>query len=178
MDEFTRFYRDNSINSFDELSDLDKVVFQTACEYAVSVGSSLMYMADIWKKLQNKGLSEDQVHKSLESLHNLGFVNKTMSYFNDKFYYVFFITSAGFETYVQKTYPDFSATFTKVSEFVKKTYLEGKKESLKSELIAHVVKQPKMLVNHILEKLHNQGMIKLIQADRGNWMVHEVLTLS
>lgn len=174
MEEFTGYTRDDTIDSMDDLSELDKTVFQTACEYAVSFGSSLMYMADIWKKLQAKGLTEDQVHKSLESLHNLGFVNKTMSYFNDKFYYVFFVTTAGFESYIQKAFPDFSSTFAIVHDYVKKTYHEGKAESLKSEFIAAVVKQPKMLVNHVLEKLHSQGKIKLIQADRGNWLVHEV----
>jgi predicted transcriptional regulator len=157
------------------LSEKELAVFHAACEYAVSFGSALMYMADIWKKLQTKGFSENDIHHSLESLHQLGFINKSMSYSDNKFFYVFFITSAGFEKYLQKNHPDFSVTFNEVAQYINSTYEAGQHELLKSEHIAATFKQSKMMINHILEKLHNQGKIKLIQAERGNWVVNKVI---
>jgi hypothetical protein len=157
------------------LSEKDMRVFKTACEYAISLGSPFLYMADVWKKLRVKGFSETDIDKSLESLHLLGFINKSASYTNEKFYNLFFITSAGFEIYLRHNYPDFHKTFNEVAQYVKSTYLNGKKETLQSEHIANTCKQSKVLINYILEKLYSQGKIKLLQAERGNWMVHKVI---
>ncbi len=162
-----------SLQSINIISDIDNVVFEVACEQAIFFGYSLIYISDILPKLKVLSIPVDDVFASLGHLCEKGFIVKKMAYLNDKELLVLFsISHDAFDAYLKKHYKNYSLIHKLLLYVIRNEEISN----LKSEKISEVLRIPKMIINHFLEILQQEGIVKLTKTVRGNWFVDEVIS--
>jgi hypothetical protein len=145
-------YASSPIDSIGGLAQVDSALLRLACEEALNIGDMFVSTAPPFGKAVEMGIPEAELADSLQILGNQGYfrLNKTLGGAASQFW----ITEYGFETYALACVADYAAKVNQVMSAL----ING---SLDTNIaIATSTGLPRLLVNHIFNRLSNAGLIR------------------
>jgi hypothetical protein len=150
------------------LSAIDTVIFEHACKIAIEQGHSIVVNAQqLVSDLARQGISEEQIIESEEVLERRLYI-EPFRVMGPPQAYSFKITSYGFDQFVQAAIPDYSRIFASVARLLVQEIHD------RNVSIAKTLEQPIRIVDHILESLKHNGLIKFSQTMDGTIHVYSV----
>lgn len=152
----------------------DLLVFETACEQAIFYGNSILYLSDILPKLHDFSILDSEITLCMDNLCKLGYIKKKLSVLRQQeIIFVFSIENWAFKKYLTKYYINYESLNKTIKHHLKNEEIKN----LHSNVISEKLRIPKMIVNHFLEEIYLQQMIKLTKRIRGNWFVEEIYNI-
>lgn len=160
-------YARASFDALTNLTEVNSVVFKSACEIALPRPGPLVATDSLVEKLNPYGLSKEIINESLEILDGRGYINATKVLSGE--IPSFKIGWTRYEDYLRRYLPDYPSLIDKIAYMIVN---EGKRrtESFCSELGLSV-----LIVNTILNHLESRRMITMAQFVDGSCEVESVL---
>jgi hypothetical protein len=154
-------YARKPIVTIGDLSRIDSLVLQTACELCLKDGNDLQFfLSDVVERCGKLGLSEEDVEDSVVILSKQGYMNPELG---DNY----FLTSSGFEKYLRAHRPDYQ-------DLLKKFASNAVNEDMyDSEAFAKSLQVPKVLLDHIVEVFEDKKWIVVGHYAAGRWEIAE-----
>jgi hypothetical protein len=142
----------------DGLTPIDSVIFEHACKTAIEQGhSSLIHGERVVSDLASQGISETQIMETQEILEGRLYI-ELHRVMGPPHAFDFKITSYGFDQFVQAAIPDYGRLCAEVARLLVRDQHET------NASIVREVQRPVMLIDHILESLQHNGLIKSSQT--------------
>jgi hypothetical protein len=152
----------------DGLAPIDSVIFEHACKIAIEQGHyGLIHGERLTSELAGKGISEDQIIETEEILEGRLYI-EVFRVFGPPRAHDFRITSYGFDQFAQVAIPGYDRVFADVARLL------VREEHDTNFSVAEALKQPITIIDHILETLTNNGLIKSSQTMDGRIHVYSV----
>ncbi len=142
------------VDTIPDLTKIDSLVLKLSCEEAIKTGYRHITTKSILDQAKSLDISEEELLDTLDILHEKGYIEG--KYASGRRSPSFFlITVCGFEEYARAYIGDYdSIVESVVSQIVNHNKTDNR-------TISQALGQPKMIVNHILEVLENNGVIKV-----------------
>lgn len=145
------------------LNRVDSLLFEKACRIAIEQGHTLINLEPWLATFSGMGLTQEQISDSQKILEEYGFIEllRTMGLVE---IYSFSITVFGFHEFAKAAVPNFDGLCDQVAAML------VREEHATGDSIAAALGQPLRLIEHILEVLENNGLIKIIKQHGGPYM--------
>lgn len=156
-------YANRTPPRIDHLNKVDSEVFAAACEMATQSGVVSVSEADWRQKLSSLQLSEAQLAESQQILEECGYIELYRT-IGPHQVYDFEITLRGYHQYVTATMPDFNRLVDEIGAVL----VRG--ESNDNHGLSERLSLPLRLVEHVLDLLENNGLIKIVRENGGYYM--------
>ena len=145
------------------LTNEDTLVLKVSCKKAIQKNRFLMVNTeDILEELKQLGLSEEVINESLEVLDSEGYIKAKRYNMGVPNINHFTIQQAGFQIFAETDINDFdSIKINVISQIVNK----GNRENV---LIAAELKQPQIIIDHIIIGFGNQGLLTFYEYQGGS----------
>lgn len=147
-------YAQNPIKVIGGLSEIDSLVFKTACDLMLETNRTVVYTKDLLDRLKGKDISKETMLESLYVLIEEYYIEKSEE-FGELNYFV--INHHSFHEYALECLPDFENTYNDIKYFI----VNG--DRVTNEDIHIHFKIPIVLVDHLLEDLNNENLITLLK---------------
>ncbi len=135
------------------LTKIDTLVLKLSCDHVIQTGEELVEPQKVFSSTDEQpSISEEQLLESLEILNNLGYI-KLYKAFNLRFPR-YQILSFGFETYARAYLPQYESL---VQEVISAIINKDLHDNLG---IVEALKQPKIIIDHVIDLLEMNGHIK------------------
>jgi hypothetical protein len=134
------------------LSPIDSQVFEIACKFTIDSGDNFVDPALAFQSNSSNALSASQLQESFEALEQAYFIR--ISHTIGKQLDCFTITTTGFDAYATSCVPDYSQIVVDVI-----TCLVNKGIFVNLGIAEHI-RQPRLIVDHVLDVLEQSGHIK------------------
>ena len=152
-------YARKEIVTIGDLTRVDSIVLQTACELVLEDGNDLQFFAsDVVARAGKLGVSEEAVGDSLVILAKRGQVKHELE---DNY----FVTPSGFEGYLKAHRPDYEGLLRKFASNVLN------EDMYQDEAFAGSLKVPTVLLDHIVEVFEDRKWILVEHAAAGRWSI-------
>ena len=149
------------------LSSVDTVVLRVFAEQALKKNSTFSIgTEDAWATVKKSGVSREDFEDALEVLENKGYLDP--SGVLARLPPHFSVTVAGLETYLKRFDPSYAATFRAVGLAILNNDLHNNYE------IAEALKQPQLVVNHVLRVMKMKKYLNTSQVIGGHIDVFEI----
>jgi hypothetical protein len=136
------------------LAPIDSVIFEHACKIAVEQGhATLIHGERVASELSSQGISEQEVMETQEILEGRLYI-EIFRVLGPPHAYDFKITSYGFDQFARLAISEYTELCADVARLL------VREEHDSNFSIAKELKQPIMIVDHILENLKHNGLIK------------------
>ncbi len=148
--------------AIDGLTRTDNLILKEFCEYIVKNNKNIVNPKSLFGDDDSLGLSCSEIKDSIEILEQNRYID-IFTYMGDGrdnyacHYYE--VTTYGFYNYAQSYLTDYSPIIDRVVSLIVN---EGVKRNL---LIQEKIKQPIVIINHILDVLESNDHLKLIKTD-------------
>jgi len=151
------------IDSLPGLTKLDTLVIKLSCEEAIKIGDPFIDVSYILEKIKSLDIPKDEILESIEVLGRKGYFKITKTNIGISH---FTITIHGFDNYARNFIKDYDSIFNSLLSLIVNQNMRDNK-SLTSNL-----KQPMMIVNHILYYLESRGFINISESLGGGVHIH------
>jgi hypothetical protein len=145
------------------LNRVDSLLFEKACRIAIEQGSTLIDDEPWLESLKGLDLSEEQIAQSQRILEEYGFIERHRTIRLVEIY-SFSITLFGFHEFAKAAIPDFDSLCSQVVAML------VREEHMAGDSIAEAVGQPLRVIEHILEMLEDNDLIKISRQKGGTYM--------
>ncbi len=159
---FTRI----TIEALPNLTETDTLIFKTACELAIEQEVPIIDFSFLKEKLTPSGLSHELIFESVDILDGRGYLNASKVLGGDISH--FQIPWSGFLEYFRYYLPNYNELVDQVAFMIVN---EGQTTT---ESFSSKVKQPRVIINHILETLERNGFIQTSKYLDGTCEVFQV----
>jgi hypothetical protein len=150
------------------LTPIDSVIFEHACKIAIEQGhSALIHGERVVSELASQGISEKQIMETEEILEGRLYI-ELLLVLGPSHAYDFKITSYGFDQFVRAAVPDYGKLCADVARLLVQ---EGHDSNCS---VAQQLSQPMRIIDHILESLKHNGLIKSSETMDGTIHVYWV----
>lgn len=149
-------YVENEILLLTNLNKIDSLIIKLSCEEAVQKNDFLLNTSTIWKKLEPMDIPQEAFLDSLKILDNRGYIKGIKSIGGNIPH--FEVTLLGFEEYAQVYIEDYMNLIHDVAIQL----INNPKTN--NQLITMTLKQPPLIIVHILTLLEANGFIKIIRS--------------
>ncbi len=141
-------------NSFPGLEDIDSIIMKMCCDKVIQVNQGFSIKSGvIFKEIETLQINETAFYESLEIMDNKGYI-KALKVLGGTIP-GFTITTYGFEQYAKTCIEDYENIFQMVCARIVNYNEKANKQ------IIQALRQPEILVDHILSVLNNNGLIKI-----------------
>ena len=153
------------IEHFQNLTKIDNIVFEIGCKWVIKNEFNFVDVKDIIEECKLLDINEKQIEESIEILDSKGYVNGNLC---NTGYFGYRITMYGFDEYLQKTNNNYDGMLNDIClKLVNENIFSnhGLSESLKIPII---------IVNHLLDLLESESLIKQTKFMGNNQEVYQV----
>ncbi|MGE5621363.1 MAG: hypothetical protein ACM3U0_02185 [archaeon] len=158
-----------------EMSGIVDLLFNISYSHALMRDYPVISLSHIRKELEGYLIEDKEIIEALERLHASGNIFRLFYMEAARPVYVYGITSKGFTIFLRKYYKNYIDILKALLDHIKQKMNSNAIEELNSANIAKSLKQPKLMVDYFLEKLHNAGKLKISRYPKNNWQINEVL---
>lgn len=161
-------YLQITINTFPDLTKIDSLVLDRACEILMQKNDPLhrLNSAVVYKSIKDDGVPQEAFDESIEILDGRGFINGTKVFRGG--IPLFTISHHTFADYLKIKTQNYELLFKQVS-------LEMINNGIKkSEAIATKLGQPHVYIAHLLDKMESEGLIRLAKDFGGSRRITNV----
>jgi hypothetical protein len=152
----------------DGLTPIDSVIFEHACKVAIEQGHSTLISGErLVTELGQQGISEAQIMETEEILEGRLYI-KLLRVIGPPHAYDFGITSYGFDQFVRAGIPGYGKLCADVA------LLLVRSEENSNLAVAKKLSQPIRIIDHILETLKHNGLVKASETIDGTIDVYWV----
>ena len=152
-------YARKEIVTIGDLTRVDSLVLQTACELVLEDGNDLQFFGtDVIKRAGKLGVSEEAAGESLVILAKRGYAKREIA---DNY----FVTPSGFEAYLKAHRPNYESLLRK---FASNAVNE---DMYADEAFAASLKVPRVLLEHIVEVFEDRKWILVDHVQAGRWQI-------
>lgn len=163
-------YTKTLIDCVPGLTRIDSQIMKLACETAIRIGDPYINTEGIQEQAKSLEISQEEFFDSLEILRNRGYIEASVEFGGN--IPLFSITVCGFEEYARVYIKDYDSILKSVAlQIVNLNKTDNK--SISSSL-----NQPQMLVDHILDVLENNHLIKVSKSNRGGMLFIYIFNVS
>ena len=148
-------YAQTVIDIIPGLEDIDSLALKLACKQVIESKSLLVNAKAIWEEVKLFDFHEDGYFESLEILHSRGYIKGHKVADGTNRINRFLVTNFGFDQYARVYLDDYDSVFDAVA------YQVVNNEKSNSLTIAANLSQPIMIINHILNVLESNGLVRL-----------------
>ncbi len=160
-------FADKAILTIGDLTRVDSLILQTACEICLEDGHNLQVLGgDLSPRSKKLGITEEATWESVRILRNRGYLKEEW-YSNDAFPHEIQITSSGFEEYLKVHWPDYESLLKKFASNV------INKGMFNSDTIGKSLKVPYVLLDHIFDVFKDRKWIIAERYGGGGWEIAE-----
>lgn len=145
-------YVQSFVQAIGGLNNIDSLVLRLSCEEMLKTGGGFVNPGLVFLKNDKPLVPEEELKDSLEMLDRQGYI-KLMRTIGGGFF-PYEITTYGFDVYVNASVPNYQDKITAVVSAIVNEKLMSNAE------IRDQLKEDKVIVNHILSVLENNGHIK------------------
>jgi hypothetical protein len=150
-----------------DLTRVDSLVLQTACEISLEDGYNLQVLAtDLSPRARKLGISEEATWESVRILRNRGYLKEEW-HSTEVVPHEIRITLSGFDEYLKVHRPDYEGLLRKFASGVLNKDL-WTREALRKSL-----KVPYVLLDHIVELFEDRKWILVDHVGGGDWQIAE-----
>ncbi len=152
-------YIQTPVDKLPGFTQVDSQVLKLIGDQAVENGLRLVNMQGVYDHATSFGISQEQATDSLRILSNRGYIRlvEALGGYIDSAH----ITVLGFERYANQFIPRYAEVMNAVIAQIINS------DNLHDETIASALSQPKMLIDHILDKLEQRRLVKLARTLSG-----------
>lgn len=161
-----------------EMSGIVDLLFNISYSHALMKDYPVISLSHIRKELDSYLIDDKEIIDALERLHESGNIFRLFYMESARPVYVYGITSKGFTIFLRKYYKNYIDILKGLLDMIKRKMDDGAIEELYSANIARALKQPKLMIDYFLEKLHNAGKLRIARYPKNNWQVNEVLYMN
>jgi TIR domain len=154
-------YVNSFVSSIGGLNNIDSLVLSLSCETALESGSNSINQGNALLKDGKPIMPEQELKESLEMLGRDGYISLS----NEKRRVGlpdYHITTNGFEAFANICIPEYQNKIKAVISMIVNNKLES------NTTIYQRLNEPKILVNHILDVLENNGYLSLVKTFGGD----------
>lgn len=159
-------YTKTIIDISPELNKTDNIIFNLSCEAYLSSGHNSVNLSDIYNQIRDYDIEDNDIAESLEILASKSFIKPTRVLGGAIPF--FFITHYGFDTFIRQKYHDYDLI---VKDIGFKVINEGMKTAHE---LSHALNIPIALVDHIIESLENNNLVKSAKSIGGIRQIYHI----
>ncbi len=145
------------------LNRIDSLLFEKACRIAIDQGQTLVNEEPWLAQLEGLDLTEEQIADSQQILDEYGFIERHLTMGPHRIY-SFSITLTGFQEFAKVGVPRFNELVSEVAAHLRRN------EMSTGDGLAQALNQPLRVIEHILELLENNDLIKISRQHGGSYM--------
>ncbi|MDT7542785.1 MAG: hypothetical protein QOE33_2689 [Acidobacteriota bacterium] len=164
-------YAQTVIDTIPGLTKVDSLMFKLACETAIEDGHRYVINVEkVIEKAKNFDIPKDEAFESLTLLHERYYIEPHFVMGGEFTFYSFNINTSGFDEYARIYIDGYDNIFASVA------FQLVNEDKDTNESIIEALKQPQMIVDHVLNVLKDRGLIKAEELNGGYIHIFEVST--
>ena len=156
-------YATTKVNELQGLHKIDTLVFTQACHTVLTKADKSVNLSEIYNDLKAQEISDEDILESLEVLDSKGYIKATKVLGGAIPFFT--ITTFGFDQFAQVNIDNYEE---KVNDICLKLINNSLNNN---DDVAKLTKYPLSLVNHVFDLLENNGLIKMVEAIGGLYMI-------
>ena len=159
-------YATIKVNEIHGLHKIDTLIFTQACQSVLLKGERSVNLSEIYNDLKAQEISDEDILESLEVLDSKGYIKATKVLGGSIPFFT--ISTFGFEQFAQINIDNYEE---KTNDICIKLI----NHSLKNNVdVVDMTKYPLALVNHVFDLLENKGLINMVKALGGLYIVTNI----
>jgi hypothetical protein len=156
----TPVYTHTIVDDLPGLNEIDSIIINIACKKAIEIGNLEVAVKDIYANLKELEIPDRKIAESLEILDNYNYIKASRNAQNYIRY--FSVTDYGFENYWRRSLVGYDNIVESVVYSIINNNMNNNIQ------LSKILKQPIMLINHILRKLISRNLLKTSARLDGN----------
>lgn len=159
-------YATTKVNELQGLHKIDTLVFTQACQSVLLKGERSVNLSEIYNDLKAQEISDEDILESLEVLDSKGYIKATKVLGGSIPFFT--ISTFGFDQFAR-------ANIDNYEEKTNDICIKLINYSLKNNVdVVDMTKYPLALVNHVFDLLENKGLINMVKALGGLYIVTNI----
>lgn len=159
-------YATTKVNEIQGLHKIDTLIFTQACQNVLSKADKSVNLSEIYADLKTQGISDEDILESLEVLDSKGYIEATKVLGGSIPFFT--ISTYGFDQFAQ-------ANIDNYEEVINDICIKLINHSLKNNVdVVEITKHPLALVNHVFDLLDNKGLINMVKALGGLYIITNI----
>lgn len=159
-------YATSKVNEIQGLHKIDTIIFTQACQNVLLKGERSVNLSAIYNDLKAEKISDEDILESLEVLDSKGYIKATKVLGGSIPFFT--ISTFGFEQFARVNIDNYQE---KINDICIKLI----NHSLKNNVdVVNMTKYPLALVNHVFDLLENKGLINMVKALGGQYIVTNI----
>ena len=159
-------YATTKVNKLQGLHKIDTLVFTQACQTVLSKANKSVNLSEIYNDLKAQEISDEDILESLEVLDSKGYIKATKVFGGSIPFFT--ISTFGFDQFAQ-------ANIDNYGEKINDICIKLINHSLKNNAdVVDMTKHPLVLVNHVFNLLENKGLINMVKALGGQYIITNI----
>lgn len=164
-------YTQTVVDTLPGLTKVDSLITKWSCERAIEEGFYFIVIKDVWEKAETAGIPLVQFNDSLEILHRRRYITTDIETIGmpEESPSTCEIGIYGFEQYAKAYVDDYEQIKESVAFYVVN---HAQTNQVTKDEIPIALRQPSMMVHHILKVLEQRDLIQIVEASEGEiWVV-------
>jgi hypothetical protein len=159
-------YATSKVNEIQGLHKIDTIIFTQACQSVLLKGERSVNLSEIYNDLKAQEISDEDILESLEVLDSKGYIKATKVFGGSIPFFT--IRTFGFDQFAR-------ANIDNYEEKTNDICIKLINHSLKNNAdVVDMTKYPLALVNHVFDLLENKGLINMVKALGGLYIVTNI----
>lgn len=159
-------YATSKVNEIQGLHKIDTIIFTQACQSVLLKGERSVNLSEIYNDLKAQEISDEDILESLEVLDSKGYIKATKVLGGSIPFFT--ISTFGFDQFAR-------ANIDNYEEKTNDICIKLINHSLKNNVdVVDMTKYPLALVNHVFDLLENKGLINMVKALGGLYIVTNI----
>ncbi len=159
-------YATIKVNEIHGLHKIDTLIFTQACQSVLLKGERSVNLSEIYNDLKAQEISDEDILESLEVLDSKGYIKATKVLGGSIPFFT--ISTFGFDQFAR-------ANIDNYEEKTNDICIKLINHSLKNNVdVVDMTKYPLALVNHVFDLLENKGLINMVKALGGLYIVTNI----
>ena len=159
-------YATSRVNEIQGLHKIDTIIFTQACQSVLLEGERSVNLSEIYNDLKAQEISDEDILESLEVLDSKGYIKATKVLGGSIPFFT--ISTFGFDQFAR-------ANIDNYEEKTNDICIKLINHSLKNNVdVVDMTKYPLALVNHVFDLLENKGLINMVKALGGLYIVTNI----